>query len=362
LRGLARAFLLPSTCTSKHSFRCAALKRVQECHPGGDNMVSILHNLRDIAERRLAKLKIAPKVVPTTAETSALLGATIAKMPAIAAIAEKSSLGRPLIDHCKLRPSECLDGAALPFLARTDPEAARKLTITELVNASLDKTRIREVLDCAIKLGHDGPFVQKIAHEFSALNWTEAPTRTVDAITVVLLPEKDAIDWLFRYRAKPSPVLAARFRELSLLPAGTLGRAYWEEYQRNGRAFPGEQSGINVAVAVPHDCTHLLSGYDTSPVGEVLTAAFTAAMHPSCPAEAHLLPCLFDWDLGIQINRLAVSASGALDPGQFWLAWARGTCSRDLFAPGWDFWSCASMRLDDLRESHNIPPLNDGLT
>ena len=52
------------------------------------------------------------------------------------------------------------------------------------------------------------------------------------------------------------------------------------------------------------------------------------------------------------------SAAGALDPREFWHAWARGAAvTEDLFAPGWDFWSCVGESLVALRERYAIPPL-----
>jgi hypothetical protein len=161
------------------------------------------------------------------------------------------------------------------------------------------------------------------------------------------------------YRSdQADPALAARYRALATMPVSTLGRAYWEQYQRNGYAFPGEPTGLNEAFATPHDCAHVLSGYDTTPRGELLVSTFTAAMHPSRPMEGHILPVIFSWHLGIKINDVAGSATGALDPREFWHAWARGAAvSEDLFAPGWDFWGCAGESLAALRERYGIPPL-----
>ena len=85
--------------------------------------------------------------------------------------------------------------------------------------------------------------------------------------------------------------------------------------------------------AVPHDSTHVLAGYDTSPRGELLTSVFTAAMHRRNAMSGHVLPVILSWHLGIPLNEVAGAAKGALDPQEFWHAWARGedacrsTCS-----------------------------------
>ncbi len=50
---------------------------------------------------------------------------------------------------------------------------------------------------------------------------------------------------------------------------------------------------------------------------------------------------------------VAQSAQGALDPEEFWHAWARGERTRiDLFGHGWDFWEWAPQPIADLRAKY----------
>ena len=299
----------------------------------------------------------------TDAATRALLGPMIAKLPAIAAMAYNPLLAQPIMDLC--RQNQGLDLASLPLSSRDD-DAARVLTIEAFVSATLDKTKIQAILDYTSTLSINERYTQAII-EAARINAqsTEAPAKVVsrnENVSVnTWLQEEDAIDWLFPYRGyRANPGLAARFHKLASLPTGTLGRAYWEQYQSSGYAFPGEPGAVNETVATPHDCTHLLSGYDTTPRGEVLAAAFTSAMHHSWRVEAQILPMLFGWDLGIKITHLAASAITQLDRRQFWHAWARGAAiTQDLFAPGWDFWTLAPQSLSELREAFGIPPLQD---
>jgi ubiquinone biosynthesis protein Coq4 len=65
------------------------------------------------------------------------------------------------------------------------------------------------------------------------------------------------------------------FRALASLPPDTFGRAFAAFYERNKYAFPGDEAALNVGFAVPHDSTHVLADYDTSPRGEMLTSVFT---------------------------------------------------------------------------------------
>src|SRR5918912_2268848 len=294
-------------------------------------------------------------------EARAILGA----MARVAAVhgeervtdADRASLAA--VYHLLLQQSEPLDVADPAALPRPTPgelaaalpdrrlatEAAHMLTAMAFVDGALDAAKISAALDYSAALGIGEPYMQEIAdaaHGHVAAALADMTRRNLESITGRPPLDGDAMAWFLPYRGDGvDPALAARYRALGSLPAGTLGREYWEQYQRNGYAFPGEPNGLNEAFATPHDCTHVLSGYDTSPRGELLVSTFTAAMHPSRPMEGHILPVIFSWHLGIKINDVAGSATGALDPREFWHAWARGAAiTDDLFAPDWDFWSC----------------------
>ena len=63
-------------------------------------------------------------------------------------------------------------------------------------------------------------------------------------------------------------------------------------------------------------------------------------MHRKEAMSGHVLPVIFSWHLGIALNEVAGAAKGALDPQEFWHAWARGEAMQvDLFGPAWDFWA-----------------------
>ncbi len=142
---------------------------------------------------------------------------------------------------------------------------------------------------------------------------------------------------------------------------GTFGRASWEIYKQNGYAFPGQEQGVNARFSTPHDSTHVLSGYDTSPQGEILVSTFTAGKHPQQPMEGHILPVIFSWHLGIEINALAKSARGQLDLEKFWVAWVRGSqMQTDLFARDWDFWNVIEEPVEVVRERYRVPRLDPG--
>ena len=101
----------------------------------------------------------------------------------------------------------------------------------------------------------------------------------------------------------------------------------------------GEPKALNADFAVPHDSVHVLTGYDTQARGELLASPFTAAMHPKHPMAGHILPVIFSWHLNTRINEVARDARGALDPQEFWHAWAAGAIaagvSRDALLSIW---------------------------
>src|SRR5262249_17738937 len=85
-------------------------------------------------------------------------------------------------------------------------------------------------------------------------------------------------------------------------------------------------------------------------------STFTASMHRSWPMAGHVLPVIFSWHLKIEINPVATSYAGALDPDAFWAAWAAGAAATvDTFAPEFDFWAHAATPLGQLRERWSIP-------
>ncbi|MBH8562879.1 hypothetical protein I8748_11920 [Nostoc sp. CENA67] len=69
--------------------------------------------------------------------------------------------------------------------------------------------------------------------------------------------------------------IAWKYRQLGLLPEGTLGRVFWEHCTQRHFSFPGEAGGIPERM-VFHDFGHILSGYNTEPQGQMQQAAFQA--------------------------------------------------------------------------------------
>jgi len=239
--------------------------------------------------------------------------------------------------------------AADPALAN---EAVRFATVMAFVDGTLDNKKLTAVLALAAKLGVKQDFVDDVA-ELAQGHLHDATAHMIRANLESVIGHPVAAGdetWFLPYKNKADPALAARFHALANLPANSFGNAFATFYKANKYAFPGEPTALNFAFAAPHDSSHTLAGYDTTPRGELLVSTFTAAMHGKRAMAGHVLPVILSWHLGIALNDVAGAAKGALDPQEFWHAWARGEAVKvDLFDPSWDFWAATREPIGALR-------------
>lgn len=249
--------------------------------------------------------------------------------------------------------------AALPGDAHAD-DALKFLTVMALVDGVLDGRKIAAVATYAAALDLDPRYLGEVveaAHGRVREALGDMTRANMESITGKPWASDDQTTWLMPYKSAPDPALATRFQALGALPAETFGHAYFRHFTANGYAFPGEPAALNAAFAIPHDSLHVMTGYDTTPKGELLVSTFTAASHRVLPMAGHILPVIMSWHLRLEINSVAGATGGALDPATFWHAWAAGAAATvDTFAPGWDFWAATERPLGDLRRACGIPP------
>src|SRR5262245_44087608 len=232
-------------------------------------------------------------------------------------------------------------------------EAVSFATVMAFVDGRLDDVKLNAVLKLASTLDVHADFVEDVAQlaQGHLKNATAHMIRAnLESVTGRPWDTDDMLPWFLPYKAKPDPALAARFRALASLPRETFGHTFAAFYEKNKYAFPGDETALNIGFAVPHDSTHVLAGYDTSPRGELLASVLTAAMHRSEAMSGHVLPVILSWHLGIALNEVAGAAKGALDPEEFWHAWARGENTKVyLFGRSWDFWAASGRPIDAVR-------------
>lgn len=271
------------------------------------------------------------------------------------------------------RPSVDIDADALP---RIEPQelaraisadqklaehAAALIACASLADGHADPARLRRVVEYAHAIHVRDGWVRDILQVARGhLAWAMADmTRrnistfpgwaNADDTLKPMMPYQDQSDADKR--------LAERFLSLEQLPKRTYGHQFWAHFRKHGFEFPGEKNAFTSYFAVPHDGLHVLSGYSTSIQGELLVSTFTGAMHRRDALRAHILPVIFEWHVGNEVNGIGAQ-QGALDPIKFLISWQRGlSTTTDVLSPDWDFWEAAERDLDELRCNYRIAPL-----
>jgi hypothetical protein len=247
-------------------------------------------------------------------------------------------------------------------------QAVRMLAVMSLVDGRIDQDKIALVQEYASALN---------VHESYLLVLAEATAGEIAAATACMMRKNaetfpgldlhgfdaDLVAPFLRYRdGRADPGLVERYEALGELGPGTFGHAFWEHFKSNRFAFPGDPNGLAEGFTTRHDTSHVLSGYTTSPQGELLVSTFIGAMHPDHPMSAEVLPALFSYHLGVAMNDIAQVERDAFEPQKFWTAWDRGAAtSVDVFDPAWDFWAAAQSPLEELRRAHNVVPVDPAL-
>jgi len=149
--------------------------------------------------------------------------------------------------------------------------------------------------------------------------------------------------------------VAARYRALAELPAGTLGRSLYDHYREHGFALPGEKGGIPEAMLF-HDVGHVISGYGVDPDGEIQQAAFQAG-YARNDGFVFLLFGILQFHIGLRVTPVARGERGYFDVPKVLRALARGAACTVDFSDHFDFFSHASEPLAALRERWRVPPL-----
>ena len=242
--------------------------------------------------------------------------------------------------------------AASPDIAQ---QAASFAAVMALVDNTINPAKLSAAVKLADGLGVRDAFVDDLAR-LALGDLADVKVRmllaNLESVTGRTWTLAETGPWLQPYDAESDAALATRFHALERLPENTFGYAFAEFYRYNSYPYPGEKGALNFEFAVPHESTHVLAGYDTSPRGELLTATLTATMHRSHGMSGHVLPVILSWHLGIPLNDTSGSAHGAFEPHAFFHAWARGEDTvADLFAPDWNFWSAAIQPIDAVREA-----------
>ena len=273
---------------------------------------------------------------------------------------------RDLVDLGTLPPVEPADLVAALTERVLAEEAVKYLAVMAMVDGMLDRGKLRRVLEYSRALDIEADYLTDLVEAASGhLAWAAADMwrKNFDSVLSRSSEGLDPNTWIRPYGGTSAdPALLARYEALGGLPQNSFGKALWEFDKTNGYPFPGDPSALNAAFGTAHDSTHVISGYDTSARGELLVSTFTAGMHPINPMSGHILPVIFFFHFGEQLNDVGHAGKGGLDPDEFWHAWARGAeMTADLFDPKWSVWDWVEHDLDELRRRWNVTPAGNRL-
>ena len=149
--------------------------------------------------------------------------------------------------------------------------------------------------------------------------------------------------------------LAWKYKQLSLLPEGTLGREFWEHCAKNKFGVPGEKTGIPERM-VFHDFGHVLAGYDTRPESEIQQGAFQGGFVRE-DGFAFLMFAVIQFHLGLKVTPVSPGYTGLFDVQKVLVAAQRGAACKADLSDHWDAFAVADAPVEQLRREYGIPAL-----
>jgi hypothetical protein len=152
--------------------------------------------------------------------------------------------------------------------------------------------------------------------------------------------------------------MATRLRALEHCRPGSLGRAYFDFYQRYNLKFPGEPGGGDV-IFVAHDFTHVLAGYEPDGPGELALQAMLVSATDGDQHFSNFCVSLSLHEAGLYDSDVVMDKVGTLArPGaaeELADAILRGSkCSADFATI--DHLARADEPLEDVRRDLSITP------
>ena len=260
-----------------------------------------------------------------------------------------------------ITPEELADAIRDPALRR---QLVRGMVVLSLVDGEASPAEVALVDRFAAALDVASPDLAALRHLADA-NLVRArfdiARRFFAREKGVEMARAKGLGWVARSLAAMSGLredaaIASRYRALEHAPAGSLGRGYADFIRDNGFSYPGEKGSPPEMVAL-HDLTHVLSGYGTTPDGELQVLAF----HAGCRREekdpfSFLMFGLAEFHLGLAMSPVADASRGHFDPDLFFAALRRGAACTIDPTDGWDPWPLMHEDLAVLRARYGITP------
>ena len=138
------------------------------------------------------------------------------------------------------------------------------------------------------------------------------------------------------------------------LPENSLGKTLSTYYKQNQFLIPGEGGAPLVDILVIHDFHHVLSGYDTTPLGELCVLAFDNGISKNDYAGI-LTGVTAQFQIGVTIDTTTNTWVNQFDPEAIYRAYRRGLdCNTNYIDNKYDFNLIADQSLSEIRKKFNI--------
>ncbi|BDD06039.1 hypothetical protein [Aureibacter tunicatorum] len=146
-----------------------------------------------------------------------------------------------------------------------------------------------------------------------------------------------------------------RYQKYGQYPEGSFGKTLYNYYMDNEFSLPGSPGAELNDILVKHDMHHVLSGYDTSPLGEICVLAFDGAMS-KVDFSAQISAATAQFQIGYTIADPTVNSwVNQFKPEMVYEAYQRGKeCSVNYIDANMDLTPYLQMPIKEVRKQFNI--------
>ena len=154
--------------------------------------------------------------------------------------------------------------------------------------------------------------------------------------------------------------VAERYRALEAYPEGSLGKTLYQFYRMRNFPLPGEKKSFS-DLTIPHDCCHIMGGFNTDMNGEMDVAGFEAGLFDTGFGFELLLEVILDFHLGKKFTTMGLLPVGVghFDPERVLVGYERGVSCKVNLLDGWDFWSDAREPVTELRARYGLSNISE---
>ena len=156
------------------------------------------------------------------------------------------------------------------------------------------------------------------------------------------------------FKAAVNKNLMGRYKQLGMLPDGTLGREYWKFMVQQGFNFPGEPAGIPRSVSY-HDVAHVLAEHPATPLGEIQQGSFQGGNRRE-DGFFFIQFAVLQFHHGVKITPATDGQVGNFEPDKVLWAIHRGAQVNVDVTHQWDYWDLMPLPLAEARAKIGLLP------